>query len=156
MATPFSYANTITAGTPIVAAEVQDNFDDLLDWIDTYYQQAADTTAEIAAATEPTTWTGVTYQNSWVDYGSGYQGVQYRKIGDVVHLRGLMKNGTESVAAFTLPTGFRPPADLSLIALCSSNVVCLANLDTDGVYTPDFSTGNNSYYVVNHTFSVTA
>ena len=50
MATPFSYPNNITAGTPAVAAEVQDNFDDLLDWIDSYYQQTADTTAEIAAA----------------------------------------------------------------------------------------------------------
>ena len=50
MATPFSYANSITAATPAVAAEVQDNFDDLLDWISAYYQQTADTTAEIAAA----------------------------------------------------------------------------------------------------------
>ena len=50
MATPFSYANTITAATPAVAAEVQGNFDDLLDWIDAYYQQTLDTTAEIAAA----------------------------------------------------------------------------------------------------------
>ena len=50
MATPFSYANSITAATPAVAAEVQGNFDDLLDWIDAYYQQSLDTTAEIAAA----------------------------------------------------------------------------------------------------------
>lgn len=50
MATPFSYANTITAGTPMVAAEVQGNFDDIADHLDTYYQQTADTTAEIAAA----------------------------------------------------------------------------------------------------------
>ena len=50
MATDFNYANTITAATPAVAAEVQDNFDDVLTWIKAYYQQTLDTTAEIAAA----------------------------------------------------------------------------------------------------------
>ena len=50
MATDFNYANTITAATPAVAAEVQDNFDDVLTWIKAYYQQTLDTTTEIAAA----------------------------------------------------------------------------------------------------------
>ena len=50
MATDFNYANTITAATPAVAAEVQDNFDDVLTWVKAYYQQTLDTTTEIAAA----------------------------------------------------------------------------------------------------------
>jgi len=47
MATDFNYANTITAATPAVAAEVQDNFDDVLAWVKAYYQQTLDTTTQI-------------------------------------------------------------------------------------------------------------
>ena len=50
MAVDFNYNNSIDAGTPAAAAEIQSNFADVLAWIKSYYQQEADTTAEIAAA----------------------------------------------------------------------------------------------------------
>jgi hypothetical protein len=62
----------------------------------------------------PTAWTSATYQNSWVDYGGGYIGAQYRKVGDEVQLRGLVKNGTTPNAIFTLPAGFWPPYTMIL------------------------------------------
>ncbi len=57
-----------------------------------------------------TAWIAVTYQNSWVDYGSGFPGVAYRKDAlGFVHLRGLCKNGSSATATiFTLPAGYRP------------------------------------------------
>lgn len=56
----------------------------------------------------PTEWTAPTFQNSWTNYGSGFRDAAYRKVGDRVELRGLVKNGTMSTAMFTLPEGHRP------------------------------------------------
>lgn len=55
------------------------------------------------------------YQNGWVDYSAGtavgdYTGAGFKKIGGVVHLRGLIKNGTNATI-FTLPVGYRPGLD---------------------------------------------
>jgi len=55
-------------------------------------------------------WNAVTFQNSWVNFGSGYQDAQYRKVGDIVYIRGWVKGGAAGVAMFTLPAGYRPPA----------------------------------------------
>lgn len=63
-----------------------------------------------AKATSVSTWTAVTYQNGWADYGLGFQVAQYRKVGDEVQLRGLIKGPALNQVIFTLPTGFRPPA----------------------------------------------
>ena len=187
MATPFSYANTITAATPAVAAEVQGNFDDLLDWIDAYYQQTLDTTTEIDAAitasavlidgsnamtgdldmggnsivnsanTTTTTWTAVTYENSWSDYLAGYQGVEYRKNGDNVEIRGMMKGGSIVQNAFTLPVGFRPPEDLVFNFYGGSQWSGLFVIRTDGTTQANVADGGNLALVTtDYSFSVTA
>jgi len=54
----------------------------------------------------PTAWTAVTFQNGW----SNLVGLcQYRKVGDMVQVRGIIKGGTSGSVAFTMPVGFRPP-----------------------------------------------
>jgi hypothetical protein len=53
-------------------------------------------------------WNPVVYQNGWRDFGSGWQGASYRKIGDIVYLRGLAAAGTAPGIIFTLPVGCRP------------------------------------------------
>jgi hypothetical protein len=62
------------------------------------------------AARMPSAWIDVSFQNSWVDYGGVEQTIQYRKVGDMTHIRGTAKDGTLSATAFTLPIGYRPPA----------------------------------------------
>lgn len=74
---------------------------------------AADAAFSALYLAVPTAWTAVTFTNSWVDFGAPFQVCQYRKVGDTVQLRGLMKTGAVPSQAFTLPVGFRPPADLS-------------------------------------------
>ena len=69
-----------------------------------------DTADNGSALSLPTPWTGVTFQNSWTNFGSGYQDAQYRKVGDIVYLRGWVKGGAAAVTMFQLPVGFRPPA----------------------------------------------
>lgn len=57
-----------------------------------------------------TSWIDVTFENSWVDYGSGYATCQYRKCSDGdVEIRGVAKSGTINSPIFTLPVLFRPP-----------------------------------------------
>lgn len=59
-----------------------------------------------------TAWTAVTFQNSWANFGAGYASCAYRKVGDMVQLRGLATGGLRDTTIFTLPTGYRPPATL--------------------------------------------
>jgi hypothetical protein len=57
-------------------------------------------------------WTPVTsFLNSWVNYG-GWGTAAYRKVNDLVYLRGLVRNGVVGTSIFTLPAGYRPPASL--------------------------------------------
>lgn len=65
----------------------------------------------LRAAAVPGAWTavlgGIGFTNGWVNFDAGHP-AQYRKIGDEVELRGLIKTGTVGTGAFTLPAGFRP------------------------------------------------
>lgn len=101
-------------------------------------------------ANTPTAWTGVTFQNGWGNV-AGIQPVQYRKIGDLIYLRGRMANGTLGATAFHLPLGFRPPATIDLITSgipTSSWVFGFAALNSDGSYVPYI--GGTVAFNVNH------
>jgi len=104
------------------------------------------------AELQPTAWTAVTFQNGWVNMGAPYQDAQYRKVGDVVQLRGMMKSGTITTAAFSLPVGFRPPADL-ILGTVSNAAVGGITITAAGVVTP--SPGSNAWFAVTCQFSVT-
>jgi len=56
-------------------------------------------------------WTGLSFGSGWTSYGSSYQTGQYKKVGDLVLLRGLVArtSGVGTTIA-TLPAGYRPPA----------------------------------------------
>jgi hypothetical protein len=86
------------------------------------------------AARMPGEWTAVTFTNSWVDFGAGYQAVQYRKVGDMVELRGTMKNGTLGATAFTLPAGHLPPAYIPFTCPNSAgtHIVAYVTVDATG------------------------
>lgn len=51
-----------------------------------------------------------TYGAQWSNYGGGWETGQYRKVGDIVELRGLVQRGSSAPSATlcTLPVGFRP------------------------------------------------
>lgn len=101
-----------------------------------------------------TAWTAVTFQNSWVNFGSGYQAMEYRKVGDMVQLRGLIKSGTVSTDMFTLPTGFRPPAAIQLATAAGGGGYGAYQIFADGRVA--HITGSNASFAVVATFSVTA
>lgn len=117
---------------------------------------------EASANSVRTAWAAVTFTNSWVNYGSGFQEVQYRKVGDMVQLRGTMKNGTTAGPAFTLPVGFRPPAVnyLFIPAVTSDYKVAACSVNTSGAFTvSNYETsgaGNGLVSLFGLQFSVTA
>jgi hypothetical protein len=86
-----------------------------------------------APAAPASVWTNVTFQNGWTNYGGTNQTVQYRMFVDLVQIRGAMKDGTNSSTAFTLPVGYRPPANTSgLLVGGGMNVEGVADILTDG------------------------
>jgi len=51
--------------------------------------------------------------DGWVDYGGAYQGLQLERVGDTVHLAGLLKpTGSRQALLATLPEGMRPSGRL--------------------------------------------
>lgn len=59
-------------------------------------------------------WLNATLENSWVNFGGSFATAQYRKIGSLVELRGVIKDGTstDGTTMLTLPAGYRPAATL--------------------------------------------
>jgi hypothetical protein len=92
-------------------------------------------------------WTTVTFQNSWVNYGGGWGSVAFFKdTNGIVHLRGLAMSGTCGNAAFTLPTGYRPGASL-LLTVNTNQTFGRVDVQTNGGVVPGANGGacNNTW-----------
>ena len=69
-------------------------------------------------ATSASSFTALTLQNGWHNYGFGTNTAAVRKISGIVHFEGAISGGSNPLV-FTLPIGFRPshnvyvPVDLS-------------------------------------------
>lgn len=70
-----------------------------------------------AISTQPIPWITATMAAGWSHYAGGRSPTQYRKVGDMVHLRvSGSGGGTAAVgsAMFNLPVGYRPPGTLDV------------------------------------------
>ena len=104
---------TLEVPHPIVDdRKVTLNFERLRTWSDLTEEDIAglDTRIDTLETIEP--WVAPTFTNSWVNFGGTRETAGYYKDRDRVYLKGSIKNGTLSTAAFTLPSGYRPAADL--------------------------------------------
>ena len=85
-----------------------------------------------------TAWTGaagVTFTNSWADFG-GVNLFGFRKVGTRVVCRGALHNGTINTAAFTFPAGYRPVGDTyNFVVTSASNTTGFVTVTTAGVLT---------------------
>lgn len=90
-------------------------------------------------------WTQATLVNSWVNYGLTWDTAAYRKVGDIVYLRGLVKNGSIPGAIFTLPSGYRPPADILFAADMDANKHARIDVYTSGIVHCQGGDGTNVY-----------
>lgn len=96
-------------------------------------------------STTTTGWTNATYTNSWTTYSGTFSPARYIKddLG-VVHLDGLIMNGTIGSGAFTLPAGFRPAYQQIYAAVCNPNAIGRLDIQTNGVVLP--AAGSNVFF----------
>jgi len=121
-----------TPNTVIASADVNLNFSDLKTKTD--YLTAPDSD-----------WVNFTYTGTWVDYGGGYNPGSYRKDAlGYVHLRGLVKSGTDGTSITTLPTGYRPEYR-HLFVVESNDLAGRLDVLTDGTVIPQAATTNPAW-----------
>lgn len=99
----------------------------------------------IGAAGEPA------FLNGWVNFGGIYQTARFRKEGDRVFVEGLIKSGAQA-ACFTLPAGYRPPAQL-ILATQAAAAFAQINVEADGDV---LVSGSNASFSVHFSFSTAA
>ncbi|MCI0343934.1 MAG: hypothetical protein L0221_00635 [Chloroflexi bacterium] len=90
-------------------------------------------------------WIAPTFTNGWVNFGGVTLAAGYRRIGDVIYLRGTIKSGTIAAAAFTLPAGWRPFVQQIFIS-DSNNLIGRVTVAVSGNVIPQI--GSNAYYTL--------
>lgn len=79
------------------------------------------------------TWTALSYGSGWGNLGSGFQTGAYKKVGDLVILRGIVtRTSGSSTTIATLPSGFRPTAT-SICTVSANGAYGAVNIDSSGV-----------------------
>lgn len=81
---------------------------------------------------QATQWYDFGYGSGWASYANGYYHPSYRKIGDMIHLRGNIKRASgTNVTMCTLPVGFRPYLKVRLPVLTDTGLGSI-QIATDG------------------------
>lgn len=86
-----------------------------------------------------------TFLNSWVNHSPDIfnSAAYFKDLFGVVHLKGLVKDGTIGQAIFTLPEGYRP-SKRELFVTISTNAIGKIYIHTDGNVSAEI--GNNTYF----------
>ena len=81
-----------------------------------------------------TAWAALTLNTGgkWANYGGNYYSAAYKRVGDLVFLRGLVvrTSGSDTLIA-TLPSGYRP-GSYSLLATSGDDVFARIDIENDG------------------------
>lgn len=110
-------------------------------WVNTITNAIRSSPATSYLSVPPESWRRVSFLNGWADYtdtnGAGWARGCYRKIGDIVYLRGLIARppsspGTSPQIAFTLPPGYRPSMVEIFYADMVGNVHCRVDVMVNG------------------------
>ncbi len=99
---------------------------------------------------------GIGFQNSWVDSGvSGYALARYKKVGNIVYLGGVIKDGASASIAFQLPSGYRPTyvqeAITAVEGITGANAAGNFTVDNNGQVTLTYPS-TRSYIVLDNMF----
>lgn len=99
-----------------------------------------------------TPWYTPTLSAGWVPNSANDQEIQYRKKGDTVKIRGVMKSGTIGSTVFTLPPGFRPKKHRQFPAAANSAYGGVLVYSTGAVVTVN---GSNAWFGMEIEFETT-
>jgi hypothetical protein len=109
---------------------------------------------QLSSAGPATAWSPLGLQNGWTNIGSGYQTAQYRKLGDIVHVRGLIKSGPVPSLFASFGAGFQPPAGIQFAQVGSGNTLAVIEILANGNFS--VLAGNNVGIGITSSWSVTA
>lgn len=99
------------------------------------------------------TWTGLSFFSGWTNVGGAYTGGGYKKIGDMVFLRGLVARASGVLLTIaTLPPGYRPTAK-QIFSVTSDYAFGQVTIDSDGVITLNIGTAGASVSLSGISFS---
>lgn len=99
------------------------------------------------------TWTGLSYFSGWTDFGGAYTSGGYKKVGDIVFLRGLVARASGVLMTIaTLPSGYRPAAK-EIFSAPSASGYGQVTIDSAGVITLDVGTPGSSVSLSGISFS---
>lgn len=92
-----------------------------------------DVNGSFQATSLGSTWTSFSYGSGWGSLGSGFQTGAYKKVGDLVILRGIVtRTSGSSTTIATLPSGYRPTAT-SICTVLANGGYGAVNIDSSGV-----------------------
>lgn len=140
----------VVAWPPPTPPNGRTNATSQLDNHPTDHNRIADALDTIVAAIGATPWTALPFAANWANFGGVYQTAGYRKIGDVVELRGVVTRSPGAVppqTIATLPAGYRPPASVVANALQGANLYELT-IGTDGTVKVTASPGAAAVTIV--------
>ncbi len=92
-------------------------------------------------------WADLALYNSWVDYTTGVNPASMKDGCGIVHLRGLIKDGTAGTTICMLPEGSRPAVALVLLCPCGGPAMARVDIATSGAVSVNgyHSGGTNAY-----------
>jgi hypothetical protein len=82
--------------------------------------------------------------NGWANYGGGWLGARYYKLGGRVYIDGLVAGGTMGANIFLLQAGYRPLGNIMFSTICG-NVLGRINVMVDGSVYFEPAVGSNAY-----------
>lgn len=80
-----------------------------------------------------TAWAGLSFGSGWVNFGANYNPGQYKRVGDLVFLRGLvLRSSGTGITIATLPVGYRPTVGIVLVGVATSSGAGRIDIHGDG------------------------
>lgn len=113
-------------------------------------------TDQLNALNVPVPWVALALINGWSNYSNGYQLAQYRKVGDMVQVRGLIKNtGVTAPSTFAvMAAGYRAPANLQF-AQDGAGSHAFVEVSSNGNFNLQGPSGAQAAFNINFQYSVT-
>jgi hypothetical protein len=84
-----------------------------------------------------TAWSNLSFETGWGNYGGSFVTGQYKKVGDLVFLRGFVKRSSGSSANIATLPGTHVPLKTEVFAITSNNASGVLTLNTSGILTLD-------------------
>ncbi len=101
-------------------------------------------------------WITPTLNSPFTSYGGAFGNVEYRKIGNIVNIQGLINanSGSAGSTIFTLPSGYRPKKTLIFTVQNGNSATARIDITSDGIVTCISFGSNTTWFSVVLSFMV--